>query len=264
VQAGPDGVYRLTAPGPGQYFWQVQAPGRSAVEQSIQVPAGGLTLDTPMLKVRDLDIHLLKPDGTPMTTEWVRDWVSYRWPNNGSSNGSGLRRFPDAGYLTMDAPQNLDKLQEFVFGVQVPGVGCGQWRFTHWPEGSVTLQLSKGSTLVGEVVDDAGKPVVNATVTLTPNLPHVSLYTLDAGGRFEGAWAGNYNEVMFCIGDIDGVTNIEGKFSIGQLMYGEYEARVQIPGVGLRYHFVSLRGPDASILLSPEDRTTPKATYRGP
>jgi hypothetical protein len=214
-------------------------------------------------KAEPLRIRLLGPEGAPVTTGQTSIWHWYRWPNNAGGSGQGQRPFPESGVVNFDPPDNVDELKEAFIGIQVEGIGLGQWRLEKWPDnaGASTFRLSAGATLVGTVVNANGAPLPNTKVTLSAHIEKPIFYGLDEKGKWEDPLPVTGGDPFFAVSDRHAFTDRDGRFTFSFLPYGGYEVRAAIPDVGVRYAAVEVNRPKVEASLSPADQSSTKARF---
>jgi hypothetical protein len=104
----------------------------------------------------------------------------------------------------------------------------------HWPRGLLTVRLSPGLTLRGQILDLAGKPVESAYV-------HAAGMSENFALRFLQGWA-------------DAPSGHDGRFSIGHLLPGRYLITAFVPQSGWEFRVVDMEASTGEVSLLPWNR----------
>lgn len=216
-----DGSFSFAAPAPGPYQMYTgfsQEADYQPVNLAVRVPAGGVTgIAVPVENRLNFRVRMIGVDGKLVTSGKVNVALQVQssksnWGFNQSSDVG-----PD-GLVPLRSYNNVLPATETATGVSLTvrhdTAGWAHLHLDHWTEGPVTLQLRKGATILGQVVDEAGRPIKDASLRLN--------------------WLEEENqEVSFedmgqDIGNV-GVT-AGANFSLTQLPLGDYRLTTAAPG----------------------------------
>ncbi|MDQ2730244.1 MAG: carboxypeptidase-like regulatory domain-containing protein [Armatimonadota bacterium] len=242
AQSGPDGSYSLQTPVPGRYILVAQDAKHSSITQRMILPLeSSTTTDIEMSARQVATVHLLGIGGQtlpPGQVEWVVT-VSSLVTQDALSDVSLLPANgivdvwePTSPRTRVSASQNTTHVR---LTFRDPDVGCAVVELDKWPEAPLTVQLHKGATLTGAVVDAGGKPAGDAKLSVFP------VAVLKAG-RLRPI-AGTSLRIL---------ADVNGKFTVPNLPDGPYTLRGNIPGVGVIIRQFTIAGADKKIDLAPE------------
>lgn len=264
-----NGSYLLKAPAAGKYRLTVEGSLFSALEKTIDIPATGLSGE--VLQVNHLPfvgLQLQAPSGKPVRGGSAELWLLLSWPDgtpynadwgNSGAPGTGIPMEltrpvgPDGrveitlasggqpgnvgflgpgGRMQMSLPEtSLQGITAVTARVRIPGVGCGQVQFDHWPTQVTPLHLQTGATLQGVALDYNGKPLSGATITVEP-------VTAIVRGRFRQA-------------DDSITAGPDGRFQVPTLIPGEYLVRAHGPNGSPSVNKVEVKAPITTVTLRP-------------
>jgi hypothetical protein len=166
IQAAPDGSYEAVLSLPGPAILIAKAPGFLSQTQNF---AGNRNsqLDFTLRKPITVAGRVLAPGGAPIPNARVR----VRYPDS-----LELFQFTqEVGDVTTDAQGNFSlpfvrPFSRFVLEVEASG-----YQLRHSPDFFsqdaplvATVQLQRGATIRGQIIDDSGAPIGDAFVTLRP------------------------------------------------------------------------------------------------
>nr|MDQ2731482.1 carboxypeptidase-like regulatory domain-containing protein [Armatimonadota bacterium] len=213
--SGTDGTYIFQAPAPGRYEigtgWNQEGDYNPA-NREVNVPAGGATeVNLPVERRSKLQLRLVGVDGKPVASGEVHVALQVQssnqsWGFNPSSNVG-----PD-GLVTVRSYQNIPAATVTGLGLTVrhDTAGWAHLHLDHWTDQLIVLQLQKGVTVEGQVVNSAAAPVKDASLQL------YWLNEQDRGFNFE-----NLGEV-----GVSGASH----FALTQLPVGVYRLTATAPG----------------------------------
>jgi Carboxypeptidase regulatory-like domain len=166
IQATPEGYYEavLSLPGPATLI--AKAPGFSSQTHSLEGNRAE-RFDFALRKPITVVGRVVAPGGVPIADARVR----VRYPDS-------LEVFQfaqEVGDVTTDAQGNFSlafvrPFSRFVLEVEASGYQLRKSRdfFSRDLPLTATVQLQRGATIRGRIVDDSGAPIANAFVTLRP------------------------------------------------------------------------------------------------
>lgn len=278
-----NGSFVLRAPEAGNYRLEVEGGGVEPMEQTIEAPSAGIVgLEVKVTLIPVLRVRVLDPQGKPVTGQQVRGWLVVIADHTEGGNhthqvqGIGFTKIsaPD-GTVEYAAPQGSNPTQAttIIAGARDAAAGCGMLRLDKWPDTPVTLQLERGVTLSGVVVDREDKPAPGVKVEIQPaaaqpmGLPVALPMTLElapsksaAGTRLVATGvipaAAEEDRSMqegspcFYQGSVRTTTDKDGSFEIPFLFSGCHViVSAALPGGGLAREYVTLGGERMDIRL---------------
>jgi hypothetical protein len=247
VESLQNGSFVLKAPAAGAYRLVIDGPAYTRLEQSIDVPAAGIsarrfTVD----HLPSIRVQLIGSNGQPVTSGLAEAWLT---SDRGGGFGNYRRRVAmrrgRGGTLSLTEPIQKDGSVEFTLPEGFPtaqisnltlevrdaAAGCGEIALDAWPEKPIELRLQPGLRLRGVALDNDGKPVSGLPVVITP----VARGRLGGRGRQERPSA---------------VTGQDGRFEIASLLPGDY-ALFARSGDGGRYtEVLQLDEASAGLLVT--------------
>ena len=234
----PDGSYVLRVPTAGQFLLTAEAVGYFRAASPVSITPKSSTLAPIRIFPADsLRLKLLAPDGRPAAAGEAKVWRTAWWqdlPGHSSVSSTaaisadGIIEMPSASWMPVDGDASVSVT------VRIPEIGCGEIHLDNWSEAIPTLQLVRGYTLAGTVVDTNGKAAPGATLTLT---------------RVPAADAPLISPEQLTI-----TASPDGTFEAPALFAAEYRVWVYIPGGGSWSQLVALHRSPAIVKLSPADQ----------
>lgn len=171
AMSGVDGAFSFEAPVPGRYQmstgWSQEADYNPS-NRPVTVPAAGIKdADLPIDVRSKMLLRLVGVDGKPVMSGTVHVAMQVQSSNQGwefnPSNDIGAD-----GLVTVRSYQNISPAT--VTGVTITvrhdTAGWAHLHLDHWTDQPVTLQLQKGVTVKGQIVDAGGSPVKDASLQL--------------------------------------------------------------------------------------------------
>ncbi|MDQ2730246.1 MAG: hypothetical protein M3Y56_01190, partial [Armatimonadota bacterium] len=171
-----------------------------------------------------------------------------------------------------------------IIGARDATSGCAMIRFDKWPDAPVTLQLERGVTLTGSVVDKDGKPAAGVKVQVRPAMAaavpatppaiiqlgepanHTTLRRLVTGPMWPAVEEDNAMQEgspCFYQGSIRTTSDKDGHFEIPFLFSGcHVMVTFAVPGEGLKYQMVTLGGARMELRLGSEHTLWLPAPYQ--
>ncbi|MBL9079488.1 MAG: carboxypeptidase regulatory-like domain-containing protein [Planctomycetes bacterium] len=224
--SGADGVFSFPSLRVGPYHLQTSMAGYLDAREPM-VMTGETTVKLVLGQRGFMKLRVLASNGSPVKSYRVS--LTRYFPNNPAGVGK-VMDFPDRNVNPGDYPSEYNGEWAVVrglppgdFRMQVEDKAHAKtlsMPFTVVEGGAtpeVTVQLTLGATIVGTVVDDRGKPVVDATVTTDMNSgPAADLGFLDI---FRSMMPEKHTKSQTR-------TDAQGRFRINKLAFADYMVRV--------------------------------------
>ncbi len=168
----------------GNYHITLGPGGSWMMRERVRVPAGSENVRIHLLALLDLELIVRGPDERPLpgceVHLWDRTRTPPRWLENRTTDAAGMARWirlrPNVPLtLSVKPPPGEGELADLM-GTTKEHVLAGT---------AVEVRLEKGVCVAGRVLDEAGTPVVGATVRLHAESPPRRLtLTTDADGSY--------------------------------------------------------------------------------
>lgn len=242
AQSGADGAYSLEAPIAGQYLLIAQGDKHTSVVRRLIVPLeSSAPIDIEMPSQLEMTVHLLTADGKAMSPDQVQWNVTTSW-TAGQTAIAGVSVVSRTGMMNLWAPAapatrrlTLQSPTHVLIAFRDATVGCAVVNLDTWPTTPLTVQLHKGATLMGTVLNSQGKPAGDTKLSL------LTLSPSRAG----------------VLRPIAGITlpilaDVNGKFSVLNLPAGSYQLRAKIPGAGPIIQQITVAGADQNVTIRPD------------